>query len=422
MATTTTRTTPREAPKAAVNQGAVAVIPPPRLLPPAPDVLKKYDIDSEGWRTLAESIFPAAQSAAAVVMALDYCKHRKFDIMKRPVHIVPVWNSQARGGQGGMVETIWPGIAELRTTAMRTGQYAGMDVPTFGPMRKEEFAGRIKKRGQGGDQWEEVKATVEFPEWCQITVYRVLGGNRIPFPGPRVYWLEAYAKINNFCDVPNSMWQKRAIGQLEKCTEAAALRRAFPEELGNEYAVDEVGAFHNHEAKDITDEGAATTATPAEPRRSDFTDKGSAAPHAADTGAAGDEPAVGTKATPSQGASEGGGNSAPAQSEGAPSSDQPSEQQGMVTDVEDLNQQPEEKVEFTKYKSLKEFVNFSDHFLQDGATTAGMARQWEEFYRQDMHHVRQNPKATAPSIQALDDLMTLYNAKVGQERQPGEEG
>jgi len=36
------------------------------------------------------------------------------------------------------------------------------------------------------------------------------------------------------------MWAKRPRGQLEKCAEAAALRRAFPEEIGNEYAAEEV--------------------------------------------------------------------------------------------------------------------------------------------------------------------------------------
>jgi hypothetical protein len=39
---------------------------------------------------------------------------------------------------------------------------------------------------------------------------------------------------------PNEMWKKRPRGQLEKCAEAAALRAAFPEELGNDYAAEEM--------------------------------------------------------------------------------------------------------------------------------------------------------------------------------------
>jgi hypothetical protein len=41
-------------------------------------------------------------------------------------------------------------------------------------------------------------------------------------------------------EVPNEMWAKRPFGQLDKCVEAAALRKAFPEELGNTYTVDEM--------------------------------------------------------------------------------------------------------------------------------------------------------------------------------------
>ncbi len=31
---------------------------------------------------------------------------------------------------------------------------------------------------------------------------------------------------------PNKMWKQRPYGQIGKCAEAAALRRAFPEEIG----------------------------------------------------------------------------------------------------------------------------------------------------------------------------------------------
>jgi hypothetical protein len=125
-----------------------------------------------------------------------------------------------------MVETVWPGIGELRTTAFRTGQYAGRDEARYG----ETITRKVGS------------AEVEFPEWCQVTVYRLLGGQRLPFPGPRVYWLESYAvKGGKDKDQsPNEMWRRRPFGQLDKCAEAAALRAAFPEEVGNEYAAEEM--------------------------------------------------------------------------------------------------------------------------------------------------------------------------------------
>jgi len=246
MATTTTKTTntssrpvPPPLKSAEPNQKQqVAVVAPPRLLPPPATELERYDVDGAGWRTLVESIFPAAKTVTSVLMALDYCKRRKLDVFKHPVHIVPIWNSSI-GERGGYVETIWPGINELRTTAMRTGQFAGMDEPKYGPTLTSVFKGKLKKRGQGGDQWENKEVTVTHAEWCSITVYRLLNGQRMPFPGPRVFWLETYAKINNFADIPNAMWEKRSNGQHEKCAEAAALRRAFPEEIGSDYSIDE---------------------------------------------------------------------------------------------------------------------------------------------------------------------------------------
>jgi hypothetical protein len=70
-------------------------------------------------------------------------------------------------------------------------------------------------------------------------VYRVVDGERCRFAGPKVYWLETYATRKHDTDEPNAMWADRPRGQLEKCAEAAALRAAFPEEIGDELSSDE---------------------------------------------------------------------------------------------------------------------------------------------------------------------------------------
>jgi phage recombination protein Bet len=169
------------------------------------------------------------------MMVLAYCKQRKLDPFKRPVNIVPVWDSKAENGQGGYVDTVWPSISEMRTTAARTGQYAGCDETEFGPMVTRTFTGSVKKRGS----WESKTVDVTFPEWAQVVVYRTLGGMRCRFAGPKTYWLETYARLGN-SELPNGMWIKRPRGQLEKCAEAGALRKAFPEEIGNDYAAEEM--------------------------------------------------------------------------------------------------------------------------------------------------------------------------------------
>jgi phage recombination protein Bet len=239
----------------AESRGEVATFQKPRL--PWNDVIETRFADigvtKASWKALVEAVFPAAQSVDSVIMALSYCKARKLDPFKRPVHIVPVYDSARRC----MVETVWPGISELRTTAMRTGQMAGMDAAEFGDVVEETFTGSVKQNGG----WAEASVTLKFPQWCQVTVYRMLAGQRVAFVGPKVYWREAYAGQGK-STVPNSMWQKRPQGQLEKCAEAAALRRAFPEELGNEYAAEEMEGqrFMGLDAHDVTPQKPPRTA------------------------------------------------------------------------------------------------------------------------------------------------------------------
>jgi phage recombination protein Bet len=143
-----------------------------------------------------------------------------------------MWSSVA----GKMIETVWPGISELRTTAFRTGQYAGMPAPDFGPTIEHTFKG---KAGRGKSKGQERSLTLQFPEWCRVTITRELTGKERSFVGPKVYWCEAYAKWAD-TDVPNEMWSNRPVGQLEKCAEAGALRRAFPEEIGNALTAEEM--------------------------------------------------------------------------------------------------------------------------------------------------------------------------------------
>lgn len=220
----------------------------PARLPWHPGIQDRFGIDAEAWRVLTDAVFPAAQTTGAVELALSYCKARKLDPFKHPVHVVPIWNKEKRC----LVETVWPGIAEHRTTAMRTGQYAGADAAAFGPTLTKTFEGETKE-GQK-------KAELRFPEWCQITLYRMVGGQRMPVPGPRVYWLETYSRMGR-TELPNDMWMKRPSGQLEKCAEAAALRKAFPEELGNEITADEAEGMDMHVPADQR---------PDAPKRADF--------------------------------------------------------------------------------------------------------------------------------------------------------
>ena len=153
MATTDTASSPAKAAGAQAggkpelrteqSQGQVAVFKPSRL-PYHPEIGTRFNIDKSAWKALTDAIFPSAKTPDAVVLALSYCKARGLDPFKRTVHIVPTWDQE----QGRYIETIWPGIAEHRTTAARTGTYAGHECIEFGPAIEKTFEGEIGKEGK----------------------------------------------------------------------------------------------------------------------------------------------------------------------------------------------------------------------------------------------------------------------------------
>lgn len=241
----------------AAKTGTVEVVKEAKLVQVSPGrplyplrAKEAFGISPGDWMVLVDAIFPGAKTTEAVELALAYCRARNLDPFKRPMHIVEIWDSK----KGRTVESVWPGIGELRTTAARTGAYAGHDEIVFGPDRTETFKGTTK--GQYG---KEVEKTVTFPEWAQQTVYRMVQGQRCPFEGAKVYWLETYATLGG-TDVPNEMWETRARGQLGKCAQAEALREAFPEEIGSDYIAEEVGRRGRLSAE-ATDLPSAVVAT-----------------------------------------------------------------------------------------------------------------------------------------------------------------
>ncbi|MFY9974002.1 MAG: phage recombination protein Bet [Chromatiaceae bacterium] len=207
--------------KNALSLATPGVLLPCRL-PVASQTLAQIGLDPGTWAVLTDSIFPGARTPEGVLLAVRYCQARGLDVMKRPVHVVPMW-SKALNRE---VETVWPGIAEVQTTAARTGCWAGLDSPRFGPEVTRTFRGAVKRDGR----WEEVEVTLTYPQWAEVIVYRLVNGVRCPF-SETVFWEETYARAGR-SELPNEMWQKRPRGQLLKCAKAASLRAAFPEEAG----------------------------------------------------------------------------------------------------------------------------------------------------------------------------------------------
>lgn len=168
---------------------------------------------------LQASLYPGA-NVNSIRMVLGYCKAAGLDPMQKPVHIVPMWDSKT----SSMRDVVMPGIGLYRTQAVRSGECAGITEPEYGPDVTQSI---------GGQQ-------ITFPSWCRVTVKRRLSSGEIAEFTAKEFWLENYAikggKEKSIA--PNAMWTKRPYGQLAKCAEAQALRRAFPE-LGSQPTSDE---------------------------------------------------------------------------------------------------------------------------------------------------------------------------------------
>lgn len=176
--------------------------------------------DNEMINVLRASLYPGAKTES-IELVLSYCRVNGLDPMLKPVHIVPTSVKVGNGWE--MRDVLMPGIADYRIKAARSGEYLGKSEPIYGTVRTEELDG----------------VRVTFPEWCKITIRRSVGGKEAEFTATE-YWMENYATKKRDTIAPNAMWQKRAFGQLAKCTEAQVLRMAFPEFSGGQPTAEEM--------------------------------------------------------------------------------------------------------------------------------------------------------------------------------------
>lgn len=227
--------------------------------------------EAEQLAAIESSLYPGAKPES-IKLVIANCRAQVLDPMTKPFHIVPMQVRQRRrNGEGS--EYVWrdvvmPGIELYRIKAARTGAYAGLDPAQWGDDITETLGGEEKlewdedqRRKVAKGRWETVQIT--YPEWCEVTVYRIVQGVRCAFPSGRVYWKETYATAGRGTSLPNEMWRKRTRGQLEKCAEALALRRGFPE-IGAMPTVEEmIGKVLDPDAgSGIVVEGAVTVEQP----------------------------------------------------------------------------------------------------------------------------------------------------------------
>lgn len=202
------------------------------------------------WRALCE-LYPAAESPDAIIAVLDYCAARSLDPYRKPVHIVPMYNSRLHR----KVQVVMQGINEIETTAARSKLWAGISEPKWGEEVEKTFRGQYE---EDNGTVKQVAVTLAFPVSCGLIAYKLVGGSPRAFYA-EAWWMECYGRSGFRSEVPNARWQQAPRQMLHKVTKAAVLRMTFPEDVGGQYAAEEM------EGRDIEHGGLTIDGTVATP-------------------------------------------------------------------------------------------------------------------------------------------------------------
>lgn len=166
------------------------------------DAIIKTEMSNEQINLIKRTVALGATDLE-LQLFLNQCKRTGLDPLSRQIHFIK------RNGVG----TIQTGIDGYRVIAERTGSYAGNDEPVFSYF-------------EAGDS---------TPQRASVTVYRIIAGQRCPFTAS-AHWNEYYPGDGS----QGFFWRKMPHGQLAKCAEALALRKAFPNDLSGIYTNEEM--------------------------------------------------------------------------------------------------------------------------------------------------------------------------------------
>jgi phage recombination protein Bet len=186
----------KELDKAVEEVKDIIVVPETPMVP--------HDFKTKLTRKQIEVIkeqFAKGASDTELQLFLYVCQRTGLDPFSRQIHLMPRWNSKI--GKDIMMVVI--GIDGLRSTAERTGAYAGNTDPVFG----EDMEISVTKKGYNGSKDTVTKYTV--PSRATVTVKKVVHGLVCDFPAT-AKWTEYYPG-----DKGGMMWIKMPENMLGKC-------------------------------------------------------------------------------------------------------------------------------------------------------------------------------------------------------------
>lgn len=175
-----------------------------KVAPESAELASRVNMDVEQLEFISKKYCNGAPPIE-VEHFIRFAQAQGLDISAKQAYLIGRNDKNVSPQDGGKSWTIQIAIDGYRAIAEATGEYDGQDPPVF----EHDKNGKL------------ISATV--------TVYRK-GMNR---------GVAATAFFDEY-NGNNSMWARMPRGQLAKCAEALALRKAFPKRLGGTYTGDEM--------------------------------------------------------------------------------------------------------------------------------------------------------------------------------------
>ena len=165
-------------------------------------------------------VIPPNTPRAQVEIFAKVANQKGLSPFSKQIHLIP---RKRKNGQ--TIYTIQTSIDGYRIIAERTGKYAGSDDYLF---------------DEGLTEYEMIKAGRRRPTTATATVYKIL-------PNGETFPIRATARWDEYYpgEQQGFMWAKMPYLMLGKCSEALALRKAFPEALSGIYTNEEMQQADN---------------------------------------------------------------------------------------------------------------------------------------------------------------------------------
>lgn len=178
-----------------------------------PGELSQQDINN-----LAKAaIIPSGTPIEQVLIFAKVCREHGLSPFSKEIYLVKYG--------GNYVAQV--GIDGFRRRACETGEHAGTDDPKFNVTSDGKFKTAF-----------ELKSQNQLPETCSVTVYRLIGGQRVPFSHTAVF--------SEFSSGQNK-WKTMPFQMIAKVAEAFALKKGFSDKLKGLHIPEEETAFADNQ-------------------------------------------------------------------------------------------------------------------------------------------------------------------------------